>query len=271
METRNSRQWTSRFGERNAYSQHGAAAVGQDAHGHQHGTIDDAAAVTDFFVAGIQQQIRELAQGPRPPRLEFFVQELRGSTHLAAGDLQATKFASNLGDFASRDPLDVHLGDRQLEGPFATNAPLERLGIELDAASLRNGQLQRADARSKRLGLKSVGVAATLVGPFVRLGAERFAPLDLHRLVEQNLQGAGQAVETMFVEDLDHLVKRIKFQLVGHAWVSFRLLGNKRLRDRPWPTLSSGPPGFAFFATLKRRSRELLTKSYLQTKWYANI
>jgi hypothetical protein len=34
----------------------------------------------------------------------------------------------------------------------------------------------------------------------------------------------------MLVEDLDHLFEWVRFILVGHAWISFRLLANKRSR-----------------------------------------
>jgi hypothetical protein len=43
------------------------------------------------------------------------------------------------------------------------------------------------------------------------------------------------------------------------------------LRDRPWPTLSSGPLGFAFFATLKRQSQAFLLQRYLQKEQYTNF
>ena len=77
---------------------------------------------------------------------------------------------SDLGHFAGRNALHVHLGQGQFQGPFATFAPFERRGIELDAACLGHLQLQFAEAAGDRLGLEAIGIATSRVS---RAGRER--------------------------------------------------------------------------------------------------
>src|SRR3990170_7357439 len=66
---------------------------------------------------------------------------------------------------------------------------------------------------------------------------------------------------------LESLVDSLGWGMRGSP---FACLVTNVLGDRLWPTLSSRPPGFAFFATLKRRSRALLPQGYLQNKRYTN-
>src|SRR3972149_2236998 len=66
---------------------------------------------------------------------------------------------------------------------------------------------------------------------------------------------------------LESLVDSLGWVMRGSP---FACLVTNVLGDRLWPTLSSRPPGFAFFATLKRRSRALLPQGYLQNKRYTN-
>ena len=55
------------LGERDAHAQDRAMAFGRDADGDQHSTVDDAAAVANLFVAGVEDQVRDLAQRPIAP------------------------------------------------------------------------------------------------------------------------------------------------------------------------------------------------------------
>ena len=55
------------FAERDAHAQHRPFSIGQDPHRDQHRTIDDTAAVANFFITGIDDQIGELAQRTFPP------------------------------------------------------------------------------------------------------------------------------------------------------------------------------------------------------------
>lgn len=50
------------FGERDAHAQDGPLAVGRDGRGDQQRTVDDAAAVTDFFITGVEQHERRASQ-----------------------------------------------------------------------------------------------------------------------------------------------------------------------------------------------------------------
>ena len=55
------------FGKRDAHAQLGPFSIWQDPHRYPHLSVDNAAAVSDFFIAGIDDQIGELAQRPLPP------------------------------------------------------------------------------------------------------------------------------------------------------------------------------------------------------------
>ena len=52
---------------------------------------DDRAAVAHLLVAGIEDEIGDLAQGPLPPGPEFFIQQRRGPADLGAADVEAAE------------------------------------------------------------------------------------------------------------------------------------------------------------------------------------
>ena len=52
-----------RFAQGDADSEDGAFAIGPDAQGNQDGTVEDLAALADFFVAGIQKDARQGGRG----------------------------------------------------------------------------------------------------------------------------------------------------------------------------------------------------------------
>ncbi len=77
----------------------------------EQGAGHDAAAVSYFFVACIEDEIADLAQGSVAPGVELLVEFGRGAADLGAGHIQAAQFLHDLGDLAGGDALDVHLGD----------------------------------------------------------------------------------------------------------------------------------------------------------------
>ena len=210
------------LGERDAHAQDRASAVGRDADRHQHGTIDDAAAVADFFVAGVEDQVGRRAQRPIAPDFQLGIEQLGRPADLHAGDVAAAQFAGDLGHLARGDALHVHLGQGQLQGPFAAFAPFERRRIELDAAGLRHLQVQLAEAAGDGLGLEAVGIAASRFGALVGSGAEHRGAFELHGFVEEGFECLGHAVESVLGQEVDNFVAGVRLIVVGHCGESFR-------------------------------------------------
>jgi hypothetical protein len=72
------------FVERDTDSEQGALAIGPDAHGDEHGTVEQLAVLADLFVARIQDEIGEVAQGAVAPLLKFGVEELGARADISA-------------------------------------------------------------------------------------------------------------------------------------------------------------------------------------------
>ena len=197
--------------------------------------------MANLLVAGVEDQIRRLAQRAVPPGRQFLVEQGRGAAHLDAADVQPAQFLGDGGDLARGDALDVHLGHGQLEGPFAPLAPLQDGGVKLDAARLRDLKLKLPEPAGDRLGLKAVGVAATLAGALVGSGSQGFAALELHGFVQQNLHGLRHASEAVVGEQLDDRVEFGRLRLAGHACF-LSLLRAQRIGNRLGPSLSSRSP-----------------------------
>jgi len=143
--------------------------------------------------------------------------------------------------------------DGQLQGPLAALAPLqgprvEGLGAIPDVPDLGDGQGQGAQARADRLRLEAVGVAPPLCRPLVVRRPEPGLPLQLHGLVEEELQGRGHAVQAFFDQVFQDAGNRgiLRF-VVGHS-SSARCSGATTPRGSAgWPTttppLRAGLPG----------------------------
>src|ERR1700722_20636039 len=57
-----------------AEAEDGALAVQSDAQGDEHGAVQEAAALADFFIAGVNKYVRETAQRAVAPGFQFGVQ-----------------------------------------------------------------------------------------------------------------------------------------------------------------------------------------------------
>ena len=62
-----------RFTEGDTDAQDTAFAIGADAHGDQHGTVEHVAPLPDFFIAGVEEDIAAGRQGPGAPAFQFKV------------------------------------------------------------------------------------------------------------------------------------------------------------------------------------------------------
>ena len=128
-----------------------------DADGDKDGAVQELAALADLFVSGIQDDIGTGAQRAFPPGLKFAV-ELGGTGADLGGTHGVTaEFLDDFGDFASGDALDIHLGEGEQEGLFATDTFFESAGIKVHAvADLGNAEFDRAYPGCKGLGLEAV-------------------------------------------------------------------------------------------------------------------
>jgi hypothetical protein len=76
------------LGELYAAPKDAPLAVGADPAGREKGTRYDRLAVADFFVAGIEDQVGDLADRSVPPGTELLVELGRRPAHLGGGDVQ---------------------------------------------------------------------------------------------------------------------------------------------------------------------------------------
>ena len=121
------------------------------------------------FVASVEDQIFDLRERAIPPDCEFFIEQCGGPADLHAGNIKSTEFSRNFGDFASRDALDVHLGNRQLQGPFAAFPTFQRRWIELTVTRLRDVQFEFPKTAVDRFVFEAVGIGASIFSPLVGL------------------------------------------------------------------------------------------------------
>ncbi len=98
------------FGEFATDAQHGAFAFGIEADGDQNGAGDDVAVVADFFVTGVENEIRDAAQRASAPLQELVVQFGGGAADLGGSDFQAAELLEDGGDFAGGDDLTPNAG-----------------------------------------------------------------------------------------------------------------------------------------------------------------
>ena len=143
----------------NAHAQDRAMAFRRDADGDQQRHVDHRPLMANVLVAGVEDQVRDLAQRPLTPTLQLLVELGRQAAHGGTGNLVAAQLLDDPRDLAGRDAADIHLGQRGGQCPLAADAALECLRIEVDVACLGDSQVQIADAAVQRLALEPVGVA----------------------------------------------------------------------------------------------------------------
>ena len=84
-EPRNSRQWTSASESSTLTPRIDRSPVGVDADGDQHGAGDDAAAVADLFVAGVEDHVAEGRPAGGSARPQLVVEQGGSAADLRAG------------------------------------------------------------------------------------------------------------------------------------------------------------------------------------------
>ena len=163
------------LGQGDGDAEHPAALVRADADRREHGGVTHDAAVAHLLVAGIEDQIPDLAERPGAPGLQFVVEQLGGAADLRRRQALDAELAHHRLGFAGRDALDVHLGHRQHHGAHRPAAALQRLRVErraVMAGGLGNVDRDRAGRRVDALGLVAVGIALPL-GACARRGRRR--------------------------------------------------------------------------------------------------
>src|SRR6266704_3317060 len=230
-----------RFAQGHADAQDGAFAVQTDAQGEEHRTVQEASALADFLVTGVNEHVGETAQRAMAPALQFGVQLGGALADLRGADGVAAELFHDGGDFAGGDTLNIHFGQCQLEGLFAADAFIQGGGIEVQiTAHLWNLELDRADASGEGLGFVAIGVALAGVSAFVGLGLERVRAFLAHGFIDEEADAFGEAAGAFFIEQLQNGIQEFRIAWVGHFGFELDVF-----RDTPTGN-QCGPPSTSF-------------------------
>ena len=210
------------LGELDTTAEDAPLAIGADPDGREQGAGHDRPAVADLFVAGIENEVGDLADWPVAPGTELLVELGRRPAHLSRGDLEAAELLDDRRNLSGADALDVHLGDSKCHGPLAADAPLEGPGVKRPpvliavVTGLWDPQVDPADAGLQGLGFESVGIALTIGSSLMRLGLKHLLTLDLHRVIHERGEGRGHGSWAVLDEQGREVVDGRAFVLVGH-------------------------------------------------------
>ena len=225
------------FAQGDADAEDGALAIGADPEGDEHGAIEHAAAVADFFVAGIEEDVRESRERAGAPGFQIGVEKRGTMADVSGAHGGAAEFFEDGGDLPGGDALDIHFGECELEGLLTAHALFESRGVELDvAADLRDGKSDVAEAGLESLGFEAVGVAETGVGALERLCLEHMGALGLHGFVDEQAEALGKAVGTFVIEELQHGLEELRMIEAGHVWFWFGVFETPQ-PEPMWPAL----------------------------------
>jgi len=149
-----------------------------------------------FFIARIEIAIGTLTQGTGTPFVQCLIQPLSRPTNLGRRDLGAAKLFDDGTDLAGQDPLEIHLGEGEMERALTAQSLLEGAGIKISVPHLRDVELHFTDAGLDGLGLEAVGLATAFRRTLIRCGTEEFFTLGLNRGVENDANQFGEEVKT---------------------------------------------------------------------------
>ena len=164
--------------EGGADTENGAFPIGADPDGDENGAVQELAALSDFFVSGVQDHVGIASERAIAPGLEFGIEFGGGGADLGGTNGMPAEFLDDFGNFAGRDALDIHLGQREHEGSFAANAFFEGAGIKAHAvANLGDAELDGADTGGEGFWFEPVGAAQAAIAPLVGTGLKDGAAL----------------------------------------------------------------------------------------------
>ena len=113
--------------------------------------------------------------------------------------------------------MDVHLGQRQLQGTLGAGASLQALRVEPALTHLGDGDGDLPQARCQRLVFVAVGVARAPFGALVQSRAQVVLALDLHGSIEQDAEKIGQRIQAVRRELLQKRRRQSRIVVVGHG------------------------------------------------------
>ena len=121
--------------------------------------------------------------------------------HLGAADGKPAELLGDGRHFTGGNALDIHLGQRQLEGAFGAGAALQRLRVEAAALSIELTHLGDGDGDLSQVGiecfvLEAIGMAATLLSALVGSRTRVVLAFNLHSGVQKPLKERGQSLQT---------------------------------------------------------------------------
>ena len=206
--------------EGDADAEDGALTILPDPDGDENGAIQKLPALADLFVSGVQDHVGIASQRAITPGLEFEIELGGAGTDLGRADGMAAEFLDDFGDFASGDPLDIHLGEGEQEGFFAAGSFFESAGIKIHAvADLRNTEQEGADTGGEGFGFESIGTPQAILATLVGAGLQNGGAFLDHGLVDEQAQALGKAGGTFGGEELQNGCQKLSINLVGHVCV----------------------------------------------------
>lgn len=130
-----------RLTEGNTDAQNGTTPIRPDAHRNQDGTAPDFTINTHFDIGRIQQEKADSSKRPGSPFFKFIVKHACAAADLCARDLKTAELLQNLGHFAGRYPLNIHLRQGNFQRSFASQSFVQGAGIKIHSLSpdLRHG------------------------------------------------------------------------------------------------------------------------------------
>ena len=207
------------FAECDAEAEDGAFTIGSDTQSDEHGAIDHAAAVADFFIASIEEDVGECAEWPSAPEEQIGIEAGGALADVGGTDGGAAEFFEDGGDFASGDALDIHFSEGEFKSLLAADALFERRRVEVDiAADLRDGESDGAQTCFESLWFETVGMTQASIRALERLSVEHMGTLGLHGLVDEQAEAFGKAIGAFFIEELQHGLEELRMIEVGHVW-----------------------------------------------------
>ena len=106
----------------------------------QHSAVDHAAAVADFLVAGVENQVGDSSQRPVAPSRQFFVEQFGGPADLRTGDLVPQSSWVMAATLRVETPW-TYISARASFKARSLRSPRSRADrIELDAAGLGDAE-----------------------------------------------------------------------------------------------------------------------------------
>ena len=201
-----------------------APAFGGDRHGDYRRDRDDAAAVADLEVGGVEPQIRPLAlDRPVEEGVDPFVDVLAQLGDLALRDAGQAHRLHQFVDAAGRDAADPGLLDHRDQCLLGGLARLQE-GREIRSlAQLGDAQLERAEPRVEAAVAIAVAVIEPIAGALVPPGADQPFDIGFHQNLQHRLRHGSQEIAVAAL--LQQLGQR--HSLLGH-----RVLGRLGVKCR---------------------------------------